>query len=199
MEVATSLTLPMMTKPTTSWDGSPAGRCLIARWYVAQTIARHEKRAAELLKNRDIENFLPLYESVRRWKDRRVRLHLPLFPGYVFVHMVFQERMRVLEIPSVVRLVGFGGSLSMLPDHEVEALQNGLTRQSHVEPHPYLTIGRRVRVKCGPLEGLEGLLVRKQGRFRLILSVDLIQRSMIVDVDAADVSPATGSPWITSR
>lgn len=197
LEAAKSLELPALTKPSTAWDRSPAARCLTARWYVAQTLARHEKRTADLLRRRDIENFLPLYESVRRWKDRRVRLQLPLFPGYIFVRMLFQERMRVLEIPSVVRFVGFGGSSSTLPDHELEALRNSLSRQLRVKPHPYLTIGRRVRVMRGPLEGLEGVLVRRKGQFRLILSVDLIQRSIIVDLDAADVSPSVISTRVS--
>src|SRR5712692_8315886 len=99
------------------------------RWYAAYTCANHEKRVAKQLEERSVEHFLPLYGSVRRWKDRRVQLDLPLFPGYVFVRLVLRDRVRVLQIPSVVRLVGFGGLPTALPDQEMEAIRNGLQRQ----------------------------------------------------------------------
>src|ERR1700675_35642 len=111
------------------------------RWYAAYTCAQHEKRVAEQLAKREVEHFLPLYSSVRRWKDRRVRLSLPLFPGYVFVRLALQDRLRVLEIPSLVRLVGFGGSPSALPEEEVELLRSGLAGEVHAEPHPFLILG----------------------------------------------------------
>jgi len=158
-------------------------------WYAAYTCANHEKRVAEQLSVRSVEHFLPLYQSVRRWKDRRVQLQLPLFPGYVFVRIALRDRLQVLQIPSVVRLVGFEGRPTALPEIEIEALKGGLQRQLHAKPHPYLTVGRRVRVKCGPLEGLEGILLRRKGSLRLVLSIHLIQRSVVVDVDAADVEP----------
>ncbi len=159
------------------------------QWYAAYTCANHEKRVAEQLKQRAVEHFLPLYESVRRWKDRRVRLELPLFPGYVFVRLALRDRLQVLQIPSVVRLVGFNGLPTALPDNEMERLRNGLTRQLHAEPHPYLTVGRRVRVRRGPLQGAQGILIRKKGFFRVVLSLDLILRSVAVEVDAADLEP----------
>lgn len=157
-------------------------------WYVAQTRAQHEKRVAEQLLARGIEHFLPLYETVSRRKDRRVRLQLPLFPGYVFVRVPLQERLRALETPSVARLVGFGGLPVPMPDDEMEAMRRGLTSQLRAEPHPYLNVGRRVHIKSGPLAGLEGILLRKKG-FRLVLSIDLIQRSVVADVDIADIEP----------
>jgi len=159
------------------------------RWYAAYTCANHEKRVAKQLEERAVEHFLPLYGSVRRWKDRKVKLELPLFPGYVFVRLALRDRLRVLQTPGVARLVGFGGLPAALPDQEMEAMRNGLERQLRLEPHPYLTIGRRVRLKSGPLMGLEGFLVRRKGLLRLVLSLDLIQRSVAVEVDAADVEP----------
>jgi transcription antitermination factor NusG len=158
-------------------------------WYVAQTCSRHEKRVAEQLSARRIENFLPLYEMVSRWKDRRVRVQLPLFAGYVFVRVPLQERLRALEIPSVARLVGFGGLPASLPDDEMEAMRNGLAGQLRAEPHPYLTVGRHVRIKFGPLAGLQGILLRKKASYRFVLSLELIHRSIVVDVDAADLLP----------
>jgi transcription antitermination factor NusG len=160
-----------------------------AGWYAAYTCANHEKRIAEQLRERRIEYFLPLYEAVRRWKDRRVRLELPLFPGYIFVHLPLKERLRVLELPSVVRLVGFGGQPMALPEAEINALRNGLRGEMRAQPHPYLAAGRRVRLARGPLAGLEGVLLRRKGNFRLVLTVELILRSIAVDVDAADVLP----------
>jgi len=157
------------------------------RWYAVYTCARHEKRVAEQLGERRVECFLPLYDAVHRWKDRRVHVQLPLFPGYIFVHMPLRERLRVLELPSVVRIVGFNGEPTALPEQEIVSLRDGLASQLRAEPHPYLKVGRRVRVRRGPLAGRDGILLRKKDKLRLILSIDLIQRAMAVEVDAADV------------
>src|SRR6266576_2280535 len=156
-------------------------------WYAAYTCANHEKRVAAELGAREVEHFLPLYSSVRRWKDRRVTLVLPLFPGYVFVLLALRERLRVVQIPSVVRLVGFNGLPTALPDTEMEIIRSGLSQSLRAEPHPFLTIGRRVRMTEGPFAGLEGVLTRKKGNLRVVVSLKLIQRSVVVDVDAADV------------
>src|SRR6266852_4954474 len=108
------------------------------RWYAASTFSNHEKRVGEQLRERGVEHFLPLYSSVRRWKDRRVQLQLPLFPGYVFVHLALRDRLRVLEISSVARLIGFGGQPVALPDHEIDAMRTSLAGQLRSEPYPYL-------------------------------------------------------------
>jgi transcription antitermination factor NusG len=158
-------------------------------WYAAYTCANHEKRVAAELGAREVEHFLPLYNSVRRWKDRRVNLDLPLFPGYVFVRLALRDRLRVVQIPSVVRLVGFGGLPTALPDTEMEILRTRLCENLQAEPHPFLTVGRRVRITAGPFEGLEGVLKRKKSSLRVVVTLELIQRSVAVDVDAADVRP----------
>ncbi len=163
--------------------------CIELRWYAAYTCANHEKRVREQLEQRSVESFLPVYETVRRWKDRRMRLQLPLFPGYVFVRMVIVDRLRVLQVPGVVRLVGFNGQLAALPDEEIEALKKGLAGGVHAQPHPFLTAGRRVRVKRGPFEGSQGILLRRKGKLRLVLSIELIVRSVVIDIDIADVEP----------
>src|SRR5260370_20053729 len=157
------------------------------RWYAASTFANHEKRVAGQVHGRAVEHFLPLYSSVRRWNDRRVQLQMPLFPGYVFVHLALRDRLRVLEIPSVARLVGFGGPPVALPDDEMEAMRIGLASQLRAEPHPYLKVGRRVRVVGGPLAGLEGRITRKKKQLRFVISLDLIMRSVAVEMDAADL------------
>ena len=163
------------------------------RWYAAYTCAQHERRVAEQLAKREVEHFLPLYSSVRHRNDRQVRLTLPLFPGYVFVRLALQDRLGLLQIRSVVRLIGFGGLPTALPDEEIEILRSGLADQLHAEPHPFLTVGRRVRIVRGPLAGLEGILRCKKNNFRLVVSVELIQRAFAVDVDAADVRPVQES------
>lgn len=159
------------------------------RWYVAQTCPRHEKRAAEQLGGRCVEHFLPLYEAVSRWKDRRVRLQLPLFAGYVFVRLPLRDRLQVLQIPSVLRLVGFNGHPTALCDAEIEALRDGLTRQLSAKPHPFLTVGRRVRMTRGPFQGLEGILLRRKGAYRVVVSLAVIKRSIVVEIDCANLEP----------
>jgi len=156
-------------------------------WYVAHTSANHEKRVTQQLLERSVENFLPLYDSVRRWKDRRMQVQLPLLPGYVFVRLPLRDRLKVLQVPGVARLISFNGQPAALPDNEIEALRAGLATRLRVEPHPYLTVGRRVRVKHGPLEGVEGILIRKKNAYRVVLSLDLIMRSASVEVDANDL------------
>jgi transcription antitermination factor NusG len=158
-------------------------------WYAAYTCAQHEKRVAAELGMREVEHFLPLYSSVRRWKDRRVQLELPLFPGYVFVRLALRDRLRVLQIPSVVRLVGFNGQPTALPDTEMEIMRSDLSQSLRAEPHPYLTVGRRVRITAGPFAGLEGILRRKKTNLRVVVSLELIQRSVAVDVETLDVMP----------
>jgi transcription antitermination factor NusG len=144
---------------------------------------------AEQIERCRISCFLPLYRSVRRWKDRRKELELALFPGYVFVRIALEDRLRVLQLPGVVRFVSFNGYPVPVPDGEMESLMNGLRSGVRLEPHPYLTVGRRVRVRCGPLARTQGILVRRKDKFRVVLSLDLIMRSVGVEVDESDIEP----------
>jgi transcription termination/antitermination protein NusG len=162
-------------------------------WYAAYTCANHEKRVAHQLVERQVQHFLPLYRSVRRWSDRRMQIDLPLFPGYVFVHLALCDRLQVVRIPSVVRLVGFNGLPTALPDEEMEILRSGLSQRPRAVPHPFLTVGRRVRITGGPFAGLEGVLKRRKSNLRVIVSLDLLQRAIAVDVDVVDVQPV--SQW----
>lgn len=167
-------------------------------WYAVYTRAQHEKQVATQLAQQAVECFLPLYESVRRWKDRRVVLNLPLFPSYVFVHLDLPDRLKVLQTLGVVKLVEFGGVPCPIPDAEIEVLQSCLARRMRMQPHPYLSVGRRVCVKSGPLAGLEGILVRRKNSYRLVLSIDSISSSVWVELDAVDVEPLSGSRPTTS-
>ncbi len=162
---------------------------LQSRWYAAYTAPRHEKRVSMELEGQEIHCFLPLYKSVRRWKDRRKQIDLPLFPGYVFVHMALRDRLRVLQLPGVVQLVSFNGKPAALPDAEIEVLRNALTGHASAKPHPYLAVGRRVRVRSGSVAGVEGILVRRKQKFRVVLSIELIKRSMAIEVDESDIEP----------
>lgn len=159
------------------------------RWYAVYTRSRHEKCVREQCERRSIESFLPLYETVHRWKDRRTRVQLPLFSGYVFVRIELIHRFDVLQIPGVVRLVGFNGQPTALNEEEIEALQRGLSGGVSTKPHPYLTSGRRVRIKDGPLSGMEGIFLRRKGNLRVVISISLLQRSIAVDADLADLEP----------
>lgn len=172
-------------------DTVPEGpqRLSTAHWYAAYTSANHEKRVAEQLTRKEVENFLPLYEALHRWKDRRVRLQMPLFPGYVFVRLPLSERLKVLQTSGVARLVGFGERPVALPEDEIVTLRRGLQGSLKMEPYPYLNEGQRVRIIRGPLTGMDGILLRKKGNLRLVLSIDLIMRSVVVDVNAGDILP----------
>lgn len=158
-------------------------------WFAAYTSANHEKRVSQQLTVRAVEHFLPVYSSVRRWKDRRVILEMPLFPGYVFVRLAFCDRLRVLQVPGVARLVGFDGAPAVILDSEIESLRGGLAAGARVTPHPYLRAGRRVEVKSGPMAGTQGILLKRKRGARLIVSIELIQRSVAVEVDESAVEP----------
>jgi transcription antitermination factor NusG len=158
-------------------------------WYAAYTRSNHELRVVEQLIQRSVECFLPQYERVRRWKDRRVTLRMPLFPGYVFVRLALQDRLQVLQIPSVARLVGFGSLPTPLPGEQIVALRQGMASKLIAQPCACLAVGRRVRIIRGPLEGCDGILLRKKGNLHVVVSIHLIQRSMAVQIDAADIKP----------
>lgn len=160
-----------------------------ARWYAAYTRSRHEKAVAEQLQGKGIETYLPLYRTVRYWKNGNHWVQLPLFPGYAFVRFSLADRLPVLKVPGVVCLVGFNGMPAALEDGEVEGLRQAMAAGIGAEPHPYLSEGRRVRITAGPLAGREGVLVRRQGMARVVLSIELIQRSVLVDVASEELEP----------
>ena len=161
-----------------------------SQWYAAYTRANCEKRVSERLGRGGVEHFLPLYSCMRRWKDRRARLEMPLFPGYVFVRMALRDRLQVLQVPGVARLVGFDGTPVALPAEEIETLRASLLRDVEAQPHPYLTAGRRVNLRSGPLAGLTGIVVRQKNGARFVVSVELIQRSVSLEIDSADLAGA---------
>jgi transcription antitermination factor NusG len=162
----------------------------VPRWFAVYTSARHEKTVARQLDQRCIEKFLPLYRSLRRWKDRRKLVDLALFPSYVFVRIEARDKLRVLQVPGVVSLVTFNGQLAALPEQEINALRSGLDHGIYAEPCPYLRVGRQVRVAAGPLAGAEGILIKKKEKCRVVISLDVLMRSVAVEVDSTDVEAA---------
>lgn len=176
-----------LTATTAGLPISPLAAQTATHWYALYTAPRHEKLVADRIERQGISCFLPLYRSMRRWKDRRKELALVLFPGYVFVRMHLQNRFRVLQLPGAVRLVSFNGQPAALPEEEIENLRNRLANSGNIEPHPYLSAGRHVRVRSGPLLGLEGIILRTKDRCRIVLSIHLIMRSLAVEVDDGDL------------
>lgn len=159
-------------------------------WFAIRTKARHELVAARFVEARGIEQFVPVYQSRRTWSDRVKTVQLPLFAGYFFVRMDSAGFTPVLEAPGVVHVVGFGGTPSPIPDAEIQAVRRLVSSGLPACPHPYLKAGDRVRIKGGPLQQLEGTLQKIRNQWRFVLSVDMLQRSVSVEVDSELVEPA---------
>ncbi len=158
-------------------------------WYAVYTVPQHEKSALKQLDIREIESFLPTYETVRVWKNRqRMKLILPLFPTYLFVHINSRERAKVLQSPGVLQIVGNSRECVPLPDSEVEFLRSDFCRQ-RIEPYRDLVIGEKVRIKSGVMQGLQGTLVRKSNSMRFVLTLELINQHAAIQVNAEDLEP----------
>ena len=158
-------------------------------WYAVYTVPQHEKSALKQLDMREIESFLPTYETVRVWKNRqRMKLILPLFPTYLFVHINSRERAKVLQSPGVLQIVGNSRESVPLPDSEVEFLRSDFCRQ-RIEPYRDLVIGEKVRIKSGVMQGLQGTLVRKSNSMRFVLTLELINQHAAIQVAAEDLEP----------
>jgi transcription antitermination factor NusG len=168
-----------------------------AAWCAVYTRHQHEKSIGEMLRAKGFEVFLPLYESTRRWKDRRKILSLPLFPCYVFVRGAHERRLPVLTTPGVHMIISRGERVATVPDEEIEAIRKAVEGPLSVEPHPFLRCGERVRVMRGSLEGVEGVLTRKKNLYRLVLSVEMLAQSVSVEIDALDVVPLVPRNQVT--
>jgi transcription antitermination factor NusG len=166
-------------------------------WYAVHTRHQHEKNVARVLAGKGFEAFLPLYTAVHRWKDRDKQLSLPLFPCYVFLRSPLERWHPILTTPGVHSVLGFGGKRSMIPSSEIEAIRRMVGSPLKAEPHPFLKCGDRVRLRAGALQGLEGILLRKRNVWKLLVSVEMLQRSVAVEVDASMVE-RVGSKWTES-
>jgi transcription antitermination factor NusG len=179
---AKQITCPGLTQP-------PAA----LQWFAVYTTCRHEKRIAQHFELRQIEHYLPLYRSERRWRDgSRVTLDLPLFPGYIFVHIQKSERVSVLSVPGTLAVVGgTGREPAAVPESAIEALRAGLAERT-VEPHPLLRVGEQARVRSGAFAGMQGVVLRKKNGFRVVLTLELIMQSIAVEMSEHDLEPITG-------
>ncbi len=158
-------------------------------WLAAYTRPRHEQKVAHQLAQKGLEYLLPTYERLSRWSDRIKRVTTPLFPNYIFVRICEGERLALLQTMGIVCVVSSAGEVAVLDDAEVERLRSCAHLPGGLEPHPYLKVGRRVRVKHGLFTGWEGTLVEKQNSRRLIVNIEQIMKSFAINLHSADVEP----------
>jgi transcription antitermination factor NusG len=161
------------------------------RWYAIRTRSRHEKQVRDRLAAQGIEHLLPTVFRLSQWKDRKKEIEAPLFSGYCFARFSWPDRLAVQTVSGVVGLVGGGLSPEPVPDEEIEAIKVLMSSTLRYDAHPYLHEGMMVEVVCGPLEGVQGILLRKAKRYRLVISIHLIQQAAAVEIDAADVVPVS--------
>jgi transcription antitermination factor NusG len=170
---------------------SVGGTCLEAEgnqpsWYALYVRCNQEKLVARSLAGRGMEFFLPCYESVRQWKDRRVKLKMPLFPGYVFVRGPLMERSLILSVPNVVHLVGTSQGPSPISEREIRWVRDGI-EHGCAQPHEYLKEGQRVLITEGAMHGLEGIMISRRNRTRIVVALDSILRAFVIEVEASQV------------
>jgi transcription antitermination factor NusG len=158
-------------------------------WYAVRTRSNFERTASAVLAGKGYDQYLPVYRVKKRWSDRVVETELPLFPGYVFCRFDATKRMPILTTPGVCNIIGFGTEPAPVPEEEVEAVRCVLRSGLLAGPCPFLREGQRIRVKQGPLQGLEGFLIKKKSEWRMVVSVSMLQRSVSVEID---------SDWITA-
>jgi len=162
-------------------------------WFAIYVRSRHEFRVRELLTRAGIEAFLPTVDRLRRWKDRKKIVTFALFPGYVFVHIPpsREAMLAVLKTFGVVQFLKMTpNEPAVVPDVQIESLQKLVASKEAIEPYPYLREGQRVRIRSGPLAGVEGILKQRRGQHILVLTVDVLQQGASVRIEALDVEPA---------
>ena len=160
-------------------------------WYAVQTRSRHEKLVARQLEGQGFSTFVPLTSQLRQWSDRRKLVDLPLFPGYAFLRLAYrpEQRLRVLKTEGIVAFVGIHGQGMPIPDRQIEQIKTLLDAKVPAESHPFLKVGQRVRIRSGSLNGIEGILVGQESDRMMVISVDLIQRSVCIRLHGYEVEP----------
>jgi len=159
------------------------------RWYALHVRSRFEKVVARNLEARDYDSFLPVYQRKHRWSDRVKSIELPLFPGYVFCRFNVNDRLPILTIPGVNSIVGIGKSPIPVDESQFRAVQSVLASGLHYEPWPFLAVGQSVQVECGALVGVKGTIVNLKNSARLVVSVQILQRAVAVEIDRESVRP----------
>jgi transcription antitermination factor NusG len=158
-------------------------------WYALHIRSRHEKRVAERLSSQSLETFLPVHRSRHTWRNGvHVDVDLPLFPCYLFARVSVHDRIRLLQHPGVLGLAASSARPTVIPDEEISVLRTA-TESLKAEPHPYLSNGDAVRIVAGPLVGLTGILTRRKQEYRVVLSIEAIMRSIVVEVSEFDIEP----------
>jgi transcription antitermination factor NusG len=157
-------------------------------WYALRVRSNFEVKAAEVLRHKGFQEFLPSYRCRSAWSDRVKWVNRPLFPGYVFCRFSVEDSLSVIRTPGVVAPVAFGGNLVPVETAEIEALRLLVNSAVPLFPHAFLRVGQRVRIDRGPLTGLEGVLERFKEECRIVVSVTLLQRSVAAEIDAEWVS-----------
>jgi transcriptional antiterminator NusG len=154
-------------------------------WFAVRTRPRYEKKVCAELQEKGINSFLPLSSAMHQWSDRKRQVHVPLFPGYVFVHIapVLTSRISVLRTNGVLNFVGVRNMGVPIPDSEIEAVRTVIEERVIFEPYPYLKVGQRVCIRGGSLDGVSGVLAAVNGDQSLIISVNLIQRSIAMRIE----------------
>ena len=158
-------------------------------WYALRTKSRHEKLVRDQLDKQGIEPLLPTVKRLSQWKDRKKEIEVPLFSGYCFVRFGQEGKLPVQKVSGVVEIVGSGSRPEPIPDEEIEAVKTLMSSVLPYDPHPYLHEGMAVEVVRGPLQGVHGMLLRKEKRHRLVLGIKLIQQAAAVEIDVNDVVP----------
>jgi transcription antitermination factor NusG len=184
-------TLARLTTESNGTGLMTDGGTAVMNWYAVQTRSRHEKMVARQLEGQGFATFLPLTSQLRQWSDRRKLVELPLFPGYAFLRMIYQpeQRLRVLSTEGIVGFVGVHGQGMAIPDRQIEHIQALLSAKVPLESHPFLKVGQRVRIRSGSLNGTEGILVGQESDRMLVISVELIQRSVSIRLQGYEVEP----------
>jgi transcription antitermination factor NusG len=170
---------------------STEGGVFESSWYAIYTRHQHEKTVAQILTGKGFNTFLPLYATTHNWKDRTKALTLPLFPCYVFLKGGIERRLQIITTPGIYGLVSSAGQPAAIPDIEIEAIRRVVDSGTRVEIHPFLKCGSWVRVKCGPLTGIEGILIRKKNVSRLVLNVAILGTAAAIEVAAFQVEVVT--------
>jgi transcription antitermination factor NusG len=181
-----------LTQFTTDADTSHGEECRTLAWFAIQTRPRYEKKVVERLRQKSISAYLPLFTEKHQWSDRSRAIHMPLFPSYVFVRIeeALPTRTTVLRTNGVTGFVGVRGSGVPIPDHQISSIQAILENGVPFSPRPFLSKGQRVRIHGGSLNGVEGILVAENDDQSLVVSVQLIQRSLSIRVAGYAVRPA---------
>jgi transcription antitermination factor NusG len=158
-----------------------------ANWYAVYSKHNHERKSADLLARKGIQVFLPLYRSVRNWKDRKKTLAMPLFPGYVFLKSTLTNKIEILSTPGVFFIVENAGHACAIPEEQIQAIHAIVESNVRFEPHPFLRSGEVVRIRSGPLSGISGIIVKPKNKYRVVVSIELLRKAVAIEVDAADV------------